>query len=111
KSDGTADALATVAVANARYAAIGGTTLYIAGDDKLQQISTAGGSLQPIMDLPTPLGLTADETAAYIVSWNMDPNGWTQRISRVAAGTSTPVQLASATMVSAMTTDALNLYW
>jgi hypothetical protein len=111
RSDGMAEKIGSLAGFPAR-AELGGNFIYFADYDGIQKLPKAGGEAQRIADLDNhPSALAADATGVYFSIQAYENNQYIHRLTKIAAGTTTPVVLARGTYITDIAVDSTNVYW
>lgn len=110
RSDGTTDKIASI-VGYPYAAALGGSFIYYADYANVYKLSTAGGEAQLVAPIGDVWALTADASGVYIAASAVENDHYFHRISKIAADSRTPIELARATFVTSMAVDGTHLYW
>ena len=108
--DGTLDKLATVQ-GGVYEATLGGNFIYYTDRDTIYALAKTGGQPQVVAMTGGAVALAADANAVYAAIPAVENEKYVQRISRIALGTSTEVELARATYVTSLGIDDANVYW
>jgi hypothetical protein len=110
RSTGVAEKIATI-TGYPYYAAQGGSFLYFAGDTSIYKVPKAGGAPQLVAPISTTNALAADASGVYVAAAAYEDDQYFHRISKIANGSTTPVELARATYVTSLAVDTTHVYW
>jgi hypothetical protein len=110
RSTGVAEQIATI-TGYPSYAALGGTFIYFADYEHVFKLPKAGGQPQLVAPIEGTTALAADASGVYVAASAYEGDHYFHRISKIAAGTTTPVELARATYVTSIATDTTHVYW
>jgi hypothetical protein len=110
RSTGVAEKIATI-VGYPYYAALGGSFIYFANDNGVYKLPKAGGVAQLVVPITSTNALAADPSGVYIAAATYEADQYFHRISKVATGSTTPVELARATYVTSLAVDSTHVYW
>ena len=110
RSDGSLEHIATLA-GYPSHAALGGSFVYFADYEHVYRLPKAGGPAQHVAEIEGTNALAADGSGVYVAAAVYENDQYFQRISKIASGSTTPVELARATYVTSLALDSTHLYW
>jgi hypothetical protein len=108
--DGSVAKIATI-TGYPYYAALGGSFIYFADSDRVYKLPKAGGQPQLVAAIPSTTALAADASGVYVAAATYEADRYFHRISKIAAGSAAPVELARATYVTSLAVDTTHVYW
>jgi hypothetical protein len=110
RSDGNVEQIATI-TGYPYYAALGGGFIYFADYDRVYKLPKAGGIAQLVAPIEGTTALAADSSGVYLAASAVEGDRYFHRISKIAAGSTTPVELGRATYVTDIAVDDTHVYW
>jgi len=110
RSDGKLDKLATIP-GFPNHAALGGSFIYYSTYDGIYKLAKSGGQAQLVIAGEGATAIAADATAVYYAMPAIENETYFHRITKLVAGTTTPIELGRATYVTGLGVDDTNVYW
>jgi hypothetical protein len=110
RSDGAREQIATI-VGYPTHAALGGGFIYFADYEHVYKLPKAGGASQLVAPIESTTALAADTSGVYVAAATYEGEQYFHRISKIASGSTTPIELARATYVTSIAVDSTHVYW
>lgn len=110
RMDGRVEKIATI-TGYPYNAALGGSFIYFADYDRVYKLPKAGGEATLVAQIEGVAALAADASGVYLAATAVEADHYFHRISKIAAGSTTPIELARATYVTSLAVDDTHVYW
>jgi len=110
RSDGVTDKIASI-VGYPYAAALGGSFIYYADYENVYKLPKTGGLAQVVARVEGVVALAADTSGVYVAAPAVEDDRYFHRISKIAAGSATPIELARAQYVTSLAVDGTHVYW
>ena len=110
RSTGMAEKIASI-VGFVDHAALGGNFIYFSSYEGLYKLPKTGGEAQLVGAIQDIKSMAADASGVYVAIPAYENERYFHKVSKIATGTSTPVELARATWATSIAVDDTHVYW